>query len=255
MRFDIKQLSSVTQKALRRNSPIIMMGIGIGGFITAGISIGTNTPKALQLIEAKKKELDVEQLTPVETVRTVWICYLPAATLMAISAACVIAGQSISMRRNAMLATAYTLAENSFKEYKEKVIDTIGEKKEREVSDEVAKERARVIPSSDESKVINTGKGTTLCFEPLSGRFFRSDGDHIRKAKNNLSEKVLKDGYSSVNDFYELLGLKETIMGDEFGWHVQGGLPEVMLVSDVNECDEPYLIIDYVIAPSYGYDM
>lgn len=257
MKSASKELAKTISKTLKQNSPIIMMGMGISGFVMAGISIGTNTPKAIQLLEEKKKELEVDDLTPVETVKTVWICYLPAATLMVLSAAAIICGQSVSLRRNAMLATAYAFSEKTFDDYRKKVVDVVGDKKERDIRDEIVKENAREIkPISN--NVVETGKGTTLCFEPMTATRFRSDGDHIRKAKNILCEQILKDGYASLNDFFELLGLEEaskSVMGQEYGWHIQGGLPDIYLTSDINEVDEPYLIIDYVTRPTYNYDM
>lgn len=54
---------------------------------------------------------------------------------------CLIGASSVNLRRNAALATAYTLSESALKEYREKVVETIGEKKEQAVQDAVAKER------------------------------------------------------------------------------------------------------------------
>ena len=57
---------------LSRHSPEILIGIGITGMIATTVLAVKATPKALYLIEEKKQELDVESLTPVETVKTNW---------------------------------------------------------------------------------------------------------------------------------------------------------------------------------------
>ena len=80
--------------SLSKRSPEILMGIGITGMITTTVLAVKATPKALQLVESTKKELDVEQLTPVETVKATWRCYVPAAISGAVSIACLIGCQT-----------------------------------------------------------------------------------------------------------------------------------------------------------------
>ena len=84
------------------------------------------TPKAIELIEAKKKEEQVDSLPPVEVVKTAWKCYLPATITGVVSMACIIGSCSVSARRSAVLATACKLSETAFTEYQDKVVETIG---------------------------------------------------------------------------------------------------------------------------------
>ncbi len=65
---------------------------------------------------------------PKDIIKTAWPCYIPAA-VGAISVFCLIGASSTNLRRNAALATAYTLSESTLKEYQEKVVETIGEKR------------------------------------------------------------------------------------------------------------------------------
>ena len=118
------------QTAVKKHSPEILTGIGIAGMITTTVLAVRATPKALILIEEKKDELEVNELTPKETVQAAWACYIPTAVIGTVSIACLIGASSVNMRRRAALATAYTLSESALKEYQEKVVETIGEKKE-----------------------------------------------------------------------------------------------------------------------------
>ena len=102
--------------AMKKHSPEILTGIGIAGMITTTVLAVRATPKALILLEEKKKEIEDNSLAPVEVVKTVWICYVPAAVTGAVSVACLVGASSVNVRRNAALATAYTLSESALKE-------------------------------------------------------------------------------------------------------------------------------------------
>lgn len=127
--------------AFKKHSPEILTGIGIAGMITTTVMAVRATPKALALLEKKKEEEHVKKLSPVEIVKATWTCYIPAAITGTVSIACLIGASSVSARRNAALATAYTLSTDAFKDYRSKVVETIGEKKEQSVRDAVAKEK------------------------------------------------------------------------------------------------------------------
>ena len=103
----ISKFARDVRTSLSRHSPAILMGIGIAGMVTTTVVAVKATPKALRLIEEKKQELDVESLTPVETVKAAWKCYIPAAVTGAVSIACLIGSNSVNTKRNAALATAY----------------------------------------------------------------------------------------------------------------------------------------------------
>ena len=130
-----------TRKAFVKHSPEILTGVGIAGMITTTVLAVRATPKALRLIDAKEYE-EQRELTKFETIKTAWKPYVPAAVTGALSTACLIGASSVSLKRNAALAAAYTLSDTAFREYKEKVVETIGEKKEemiQEIMDRLSK--------------------------------------------------------------------------------------------------------------------
>ena len=128
-----KGLSGVlksVQTAMKKHSPEILTGIGIAGMITSTVMAVKATPKALKLLDEYKLERgypeDAEKIPPVEVVKTTWLCYIPSAIIGSISVLCLIWASSTNLRRNAALATAYTLSETALKEYQEKVVETSG---------------------------------------------------------------------------------------------------------------------------------
>lgn len=235
-------------------SPEILTGIGIAGMITTTVLAVRATPKAMSLIEEKKNEEWTDELSPLEIVKIAWKPYIPAIVTGATSVACIIGASSVNAKRNAALTAAYKLSETALTEYREKVVETIGEKKEQIVRDKVAEERVKKNPVS-KNEVIVTGNGKTLCFDPISGRYFMSSIEAIKRAENELNKQLIHDifGYVSLNDFYDELGLDRTIVGNDLGWNTDQ-LIDVSFSSQLNDNGEPSVVLDFLSTPKYGYD-
>lgn len=242
--------------AASKHSPEILTGLGIAGMITTTVLAVKATPKALVLIEGKKKELELypaDKLTPVETVKATWKCYIPATVTGIASVTCLIGASSVNSRRNAALATAYNLSTTALTEYKEKVIETIGEKKEQTVRDKVAEERIKKEPVNP-SAIIVSGNGNTRCFDTITKRRFTSDIEAIKKIVNELNRRMINgEDYISLNDFYYELGLDGSSIGDELGWNVSDGLIELEFSAQLDTDGIPCIVIDYAIAPKRGF--
>lgn len=241
------------RKFASKRSPEILTGIGIAGMITTTILAVRATPKALELIEEQKEEESVDELSSFEVVKVAWKPYIPAMVTCVASTACLIGASSVNTKRNAALATAYKLSETALSEYRDKVVETIGEKKERIVRDKVAEERVKKNPVS-KNEVIVTGNGKTLCFDPISGRYFMCSIETIKKAENTLNKQMLHDisGYVSLNEFYDELGLDHTSVGNDLGWNTNQ-LIDIDFSSQLNDNGEPSVVLDYLVAPKCDY--
>ena len=238
---------------LERHAPEILTGIGVAGMVTSTVLAVKATPKAYRLVNDRKDELEVEKLPVTELVKTTWKCYIPAAVTCGASIACLVGASSVNFKRNAALATAYKLSEAALSEYKDAVIETIGEKKEQSVRDKVAEERLKKNPVS-KSEVIVTGNGTTLCYDPVGNSYFKSSIQQIESAKNKLNARMLSENYVSLNDFYDELGIGPTKLGDDLGWDIyKDGLIDIAFSSRLAEDGTPCLVMDYSVAPRYEY--
>lgn len=240
------------QTAVKKHSPEILTGIGIAGMITTTVMAVRATPKALILIDDKKEELEADELTSKEIIQTAWVCYIPAAVIGTASIACLIGASSVNIRRRAALATAYSLSESALKEYQEKVVETIGEKKEQSIRDAVAKDKIEKNPVSSR-EVIITEKGNTLCYDAVSGRYFKSDIDKLKKAENELNRRMRDEMYISLNDFYYEIGLNRTSIGDELGWNIDNGYIDLSFSSQLADDGTPCLVIEYCVEPRYDF--
>lgn len=268
-KFNLPSIAKGVRTAIKKHSPEILTGIGIAGMITTAIMAVKATPKALILIEAEKErqndvllnEADengwdncaqITALKPLDTIKTTWKCYIPAAVTGAMSVACLIGASSVNARRNAALATAYTLSESALKEYQEKVVETIGEKKEQSVRDAIAKDKIDRNPVTNR-EIIITEKGNTLCYDAVSGRYFKSDIEKIRRVENELNHLLFKETYVSLNEFYYEIGLGNTSLGDDLGWNAEDGDIRLNFNSQLADDGTPCLVIDYHVAPQYGF--
>lgn len=265
--MQLKAIFTDLGKAARKHSPEILTGIGIAGMLSTTVLAVRATPKALMLIEEKKREKKFAvikdggdpDLTKLEIVKTAWKPYIPAVITGAASIACLVGASSVNARRNAALAAAYALSETTLADYKEKVVETIGEKKAQEVKDAIAKDKIENDPVT-RKEIIATDKGETLCYDALSGRYFKSDIEYIRRAVNNLNERLLFDTHISLNEYYDEIGLEEIFpMGENLGWTVDPdsankGLIELDFSSQLAE-GTPCLVVGFRNAPRYDYEM
>ena len=252
MKKEIAKSFLSLKTAIKKHSPEILTGIGITGMITTTVMAVRATPKALILIEERKEEIGAEKLEAMDMVKTTWACYIPAAITGTLSVACLIGASSVNARRNAALATAYTLSESALKDYQGKVIEMFGEKKNEAVKDAVAKDKVEKNPVVTR-EVIITEKGNTLCYDAISGRYFKSDIEKIKKAECELNRQMLDDMYVSLNDFYYEIGLDSVKLGDELGWNVDSGYIDLSFSSQFASDGTPCLVIDYSVAPRYDY--
>lgn len=248
-----------------KHSPEILTGIGIAGMLTTTVLAVKATPKALQLIEeaerAKYEELyehdeqtGREGLTPVETVKIAWKPYIPAIVTGTMSTVCLIGASTVSHRRNTALATAYQIATTTLNEYKEKVVETIGERKERTIHDKVAKDRVENKPPTEQS-FIQTGGGNTRCYDMYSDRYFFSDIDRIKRAMNDLNFRMTNGSeyYISLNEFYDHIGLSHIPVGEQVGWIVDKGMIDIHFSAQIYN-DQPCIVIEHLVPPEYGFN-
>lgn len=240
------------QFTMVKHGPEILTGIGIAGMVTSTVLAVRATPKAIRLLEEEANSKD-DVLTVPEKVKICWKCYIPAAVTSVASIACLVGASSVNSKRNAALAAAYNISTAALTEYKDKVIDTVGEKKERAIRDEIAKDKIEKNPVHTK-EIIVTGKGKTLCYDGIFGRYFESDMDTIRRALNVINREIIHgDMYVSLNDFYDAIGIGPIPIGNELGWNIDDGEIEIDFSAQLTEDDRPCIVLDYSVAPRYNF--
>lgn len=250
----ISKAAKTVWLAAKKHSPELLTGIGIAGMVTTVVLAVRATPKALRLIDEKKADIPEENIPRIEAVKVAWKVYVPAVLTGILSTICLIGANSVNQRRNAAIAAAYSLSESALKEYREKVIETIGERKEQAIRDDISKDR---ITENPVREVFVSDRGSTLCYDSLSGRYFKSDIEKLRRIVNDLNRRMRDEMFISLNDFYCAVDnpdLGPTKLGDMLGWNIDKGYIDLNFSSQLTTDGTPCLVLDYTVVPEYEYN-
>ena len=209
---------------VKRNASTILTGLASIGVVTTAVMAVKATPKALKLIEEAEQEKG-EKLTKWETVKTAGSSYIPSAIVGVATITCLLASNILNKRTQASLMSAYALLDQSYKEYKNKLIELYGEEQHNEIIDAIAIEKAEEIgvrgsylgTSCDLSLEENDSEPRTF-YDEHSGRYFTATIEQVMNAEYHLNRNYILRGYSYLNEFYEFLGIEETEYGSVLGW-------------------------------------
>ena len=254
-KLNLNKAANDLKNTLVKHSPAILTGIGITGMITTTVLAVKATPKALDIIadiKERHEEDGDKKAVAKELVTKVAPVYVPAVIMGVASTACLIGANSVHAKRNAALAAAYTISDTALREYREKVVETMGEKKDKAIKDEIAKDKLKEDPVQSH-EVIVTKRGTTLCYDCIFGRYFRSDMETIKRAITKINRTIVTDMYASLNDFYSEIDIPPVKIGDMIGWNIDDGELDIDFSSQLAEDGTPCLVIGYTAAPKYGY--
>lgn len=234
------------------HAPELLKGAGIAGTITALILAAKFAPKAQKALEEAKEKKGEEQLTTWEKVKTTGKYYIPVVLTEALSLGCFAFGDHIGNKRTAVLATAYAISENALKKYTEKVIEVVGDKKELAVRSLVDKDAVQANPIN-KTEIVVTSQGNHLCFDSMSGRYFKSNKQRIDDVVNYINRDLRDEMYVPLNEFYSKLGLEEVDSGDLLGWNIDVGYLTVKYSTQQAEDGTPALVLNYSVTPKYNY--
>lgn len=214
-------LSSLAKKAERsivNNSSSILTAFGVSGTLTTAYLVGRATVKATRIVDESESRGgvagDLKQRLK-ERSNLVWKLYIPAGISGVLTIGCVIGATRLGTKKTAAVVSLLTVSETAFSEYKEKVVEQLGEKKEQAIRDEIAQDR---ISRTSGQGVVIVGSGGVLCYEMHTGRYFNSDVETLRKAQNTINAKLIREMEATLSDFYYMVGLPYTSYSSSLGW-------------------------------------
>lgn len=265
--MNLRKLVAKTEKALADNSPAILTGIGVAGTIAGAILSGRASIKAVDILRAEEqhrknevtyyreiyKTLPPEMTLPIplwDKMKLVWIEFIPPVATVGVSVVAIIMSNRISTRRATALATAYTVLERGYSEFREKTREHLGDKGYKKVQREIAQERVDRTPGG--SQVIIEGTDV-LCFDGYSGRYFKSSMETLKKAQNDTNYQMIKDGYASLTDFWNRIGLDPTQESDDLGWTSDGKPLEIAFSTILSEDSRPCIYLEFIVLPMRDY--
>lgn len=242
----LKSLNGVINK----NIPLIFHGISVVCYASSiGFAI-KGTILAKNLIDEKEESIQ-RKLTLEETAKTVWKCYIPTVVTTGVGIVSIIYGYNVNNRRMAALASLYSISETALKEYQDKTVELLGKGKETKIKDEICKDVIQNNPVQN-SNVIVTGDGDVLCYDCMSGRYFKSSIEKIRRIQNDLNKELVSDiyGWVSLNDLYFALGLDAINLGYEMGWTTDDML-DIQFSSQLSSDGTPCLVMTYKLVTQF----
>lgn len=243
-------LSTISSIA-NRNAPTILTVVGTIGVFATAVLTGKATLEAAEKVRHIERTVE-RPLTKVEIIEVSWRYFIPPAMLAIGTTAAIIGMHNIHSKRATALLSAYSITDTAFREYQHKVANILGDKKEHSLREEIAAEQIRKNPPPENRETVIIGNGTVLCLEVTTGRYFWSDYERIRKAENTINAQLIHEMSASQNEFYSLIGIPQTSVGDLLGWNVDH-LMEIVFGCELDPDNKPCLSIDYRVSPRTDY--
>lgn len=249
--MNLNLIASRVAKLAADNSTTIFTAIGVTGVITTAYLTGRAAFTAAEILQEERDDgRDGEDALDIrEKVELTWKLYIPAAGTGILTVGFIIAANRVGSRRAAAMAAAYTLSERAFSEYRDKIIEKVGEKKEQSYRDDIAQDRVKKSPPRE---VFIIEGNSVLCHDAYSGRYFLSNIEALRKAQNDINHQVLNSYYASLTDFYDKIGLQGTSISDEVGWNSDKML-ELQFSAVLTEEVKPCISVGFSVAPIRDY--
>lgn len=240
---------------IKKHSPEILIVAGIAGVVTSAVMACKATTKINDILDQTKEELgkvndalanekiSEDVYSKEDAKKDLAIIYIqtgvklvklygPSLILGALSITSILASNNILRKRNIALAAAYATIDNSFKEYRSRVIERFGKDLDRELKYNI---KAKEI---SETTVDENGKETTVTKtvpvveseEPSDyARFFcegcagwTKDPEMnlvFLKQQQNWANELLKTrGHLFLNEVYDMLGIERSKAGQVVGW-------------------------------------
>lgn len=206
--MDLSSLYFKSVRALKENSPTLLCVLAAAGVVGTAVSAVMATPKAIKI----REELD-EDASKTDIFIATAPCYIPSVLIGIGTIGCIFGANVLNEHKQASIMSAYTLLRESYNEYKQKVIDIFGEDGARQIIQEIGKDRI----ASNEPVIIEESEDP-LFYDPYCDRYFNLPGDVVKDAEMKLNRNYAIRGYSSLNEYYALLGIPLTDKGEEYGW-------------------------------------
>jgi hypothetical protein len=239
---------------LGNHGPTIMTGAGVAGFIATTVLTARATLKAqdklpeLERKVEKAKDLvkasrdgrvskgialsDREQVrilskayseTGLELVKIYW----PPLLTGSLSIALVLSAHGIMLKRQAGLVAAYSALDASYKAYRKRVADKIGEEEE----DRLYRELPPCEMIGDDGEILDP-EDVLPVPSPYARFFDETSRNWTKTPEYNLmflraqqqwaNDRLRAYGYIFLNEVYEALGLDRTQAGQVVGWKLKG---------------------------------
>ena len=204
----------------RQAMPGVMSLFACTGVVATAVLAVKATPKAMTLLKEGQETRRGEPLTVWEKVKTAGPCYLPAVGTGLGTIGLIFGSSFLSRRMNAQLAAGCGLMNQYYRRYQEKVREVVGPEKEREIRQEIAKDKYADCTFVDPDLLGVPSEGKALFYDPWGNRYFEALTEDVRNAEYHVNRDFAYRGAVGVNTFYEYLGIEPLEDLHDVGWAV-----------------------------------
>ena len=239
------------QTFLKKNSPEILLGLGlvsiVGGTVMACKATLELNDVMQTAFDRKESIKEIKKDHPVaytqqEYNRDITVSYIktgvdlaklygPAVAVGAFGVACVFSSHDIMRQRNVAIAAAYNVLDKGFKEYRSRVVEELGEDKDKQFRYGYKKTEITEIETDENGKEKKVKKKVNVVpgGESIYARFFDETSIHwtktpeynliFLKAQQNYANNLLQSrGHVFLNEVYDSLGIERSQAGAVVGW-------------------------------------
>jgi len=274
----------------KKNSPHIFFGLGLAGSITSTVLACRATLKLEELLEEVKSDFDSVRTmhennangdyNPKEYHRD--LCYVYGKSvakilklygpsiLVGVASVASLTGSHIQLtRRNAALTFTLAAVTKAYEEYRARVVDEIGEERERELFHNIHEEEVEIEGKKELVKIAGNSYSPYARFFDEFSIHWKRDPEINRmflKHQENYANHLLNSrGHVLLNDVYDALGFERTRAGAVVGWvkngehddYIDFGVLQVRNARFVNGLEHSILLdfnVDGVIYDLIGSD-
>lgn len=216
------------------------------GVVATSITAVKVTPKAIKLLKSEEEQRG-EPLTNVDKILTVGPLYIPPVVLGVSTIMCILGVNALNKKSQATLLAGYELTKNSFKEYRDTLIELKGEEVDQEIRDNIMRTHSEVHITD-----LDQPDQKIKFVESYSGQEFFAYEREVMDAEYHLNRNFCLRGYATINEFAELLGINPVSSDDRIMWAVEDELYWIDFEHYVKQDKNGDYVcyIEYVFAPS-----
>lgn len=273
---------SVTQKIGRtiletqKSSPKLLFVTGLIGFGATVVMASRATLKVESVLEeAQKDKLLIETMTNekyseedrskdmtllyMKNVAAVIKLYAPTVVVASISVLCLTKSHAILMQRNAALTAAYVAVQKSFEAYRRRVVEELGEEKDREFRH--GSELVELKNEKTGKKTLakraggNEPSGYARIFDQLCpdwSPYPENNRTFLQCQEKYMNDILRLNGHVFLNEVYDRLGIPRSMAGTAVGWIYEPGNEERDNYIDFGAFDQDQNMIDFMNGRSKG---
>lgn len=248
-------LSSLQQSVGRfvaEHATTILTVGGVAGTVTTGVlSFRAGWSARDTAEDIVHQDISAGPVTKKEIFLETWQVYIPPVLIGGVTIGSIVMANRVSASRAAALAAAYGIAQRDLDEYKGKVAEKLGLKKAEQVKDDIVQDHVSANPPG--SSMIVVAEGDVLCYDEITGRYFQSSMEKLKRAELKALEEIVNHEMVSLGFFHDEVGLRTTSYTDSVGWNSNNKL-ELRTRVAMAENERPCIVVDFATSPTLTYN-